>query len=60
MRAAARLLAIAVTVPIAVVLAGFGFLQTRPGQDWLAGAIARAMSGEKPAKVHKIGGRQLA
>jgi translocation and assembly module TamB len=44
MRAAARLLAIAVAVPIALVLAGFGLLQTRTGQDWLAGAIVRAVN----------------
>ncbi len=44
MRAAARWLAIAIAVPLALVLAAFGLLQTRIGQDWLAAAIARAAS----------------
>ena len=44
MRAAARWLAIAIAVPLALVLAAFGLLQTRIGQDWLAAAVARAAS----------------
>jgi translocation and assembly module TamB len=44
MRAAARWLAIAIAVPLALVLAAFGLLQTRIGQDWLAAALARAAS----------------
>ena len=44
MRAAARWIAIAVAIPFALALAALGFLQTRIGQDLLAGAIARAAS----------------
>lgn len=44
MRTAARWLAIAIAVPLALVLAAFGLLQTRIGQDWLAAALARAAS----------------
>jgi translocation and assembly module TamB len=44
MRAAARWLATVIATPIALALAALGLLQTRPGQDWLAGAIARAVS----------------
>lgn len=49
-----RWLGIAVAVPICLVLAGFGLLQTRPGKDWLAGVIARAMS--SPGFAVSIGG----
>jgi translocation and assembly module TamB len=44
MRAAARWLAIAIAVSLALVLAAFGLLQTRIGQNWLAAAVARAAS----------------
>jgi translocation and assembly module TamB len=44
MRAAFRWLGIAIAVPIALVLAIFGLLQTRAGQDRLAGVIAHAVS----------------
>ncbi len=44
MRAAARWLAIAIALPLALVLAAFGLLQTRIGQDWLAAGVARAAS----------------
>jgi translocation and assembly module TamB len=44
MRAILRCLAIVIAVPLAIVMVGFGLLQTCPGQDWLAGAIARAVS----------------
>ncbi len=44
MRATARWLAIAIAVPLALLLATFGSLQTRIGQDWLAAAVARAAS----------------
>ncbi len=39
-----RWLGIALAVPICLVLIAFGLLQTRPGQDWLANKIARAVS----------------
>ena len=45
MRTAARWLAIAIVVPVVLVLAAFGLLQTRTAQDWLAAAAARAVSG---------------
>ncbi len=44
MRAVARWLAFAIAVSLALVLAAFGLLQTRIGQDWLAAAVARAAS----------------
>ena len=44
MRAVFRWLAIAVAVPIFLMLALFGLVQTRLGQDWLAGAIEWAVS----------------
>ena len=39
-----RWLGIALAVSIGLLLAGFGLLQTRPGQDWLAGTVARLAS----------------
>jgi translocation and assembly module TamB len=44
MRAVVRRLAIIIAIPITLMLAGFGLLQTGAGQDWLAGVIARAVS----------------
>jgi translocation and assembly module TamB len=44
MRTVIRWLGIAIAVPILVVLAGFGLLQTRAGKDWLAETIARSVS----------------
>jgi translocation and assembly module TamB len=39
-----RLLALGITILAAVLATGFGFLQTRPGKDWLAAAIGRLVS----------------
>ena len=54
MRAVARWLAIALAVPILLALAGFGLLQTRAAQAWLAAVIARSAS--KPDFVVSIAG----
>ncbi len=44
MRVAVRWFAVALAVPLLLVLGGFGLLQTRPAQGWLAGVIARSAS----------------
>ncbi|HEV7996043.1 MAG TPA: translocation/assembly module TamB domain-containing protein [Stellaceae bacterium] len=54
MRAVARWLAIALAVPILLALVGFGLLQTRAAQAWLAAVIARSAS--KPDFVVSIAG----
>ena len=44
MRVAVRWFAVALAVPLLLALAGFGLLQTRLAQGWLAGVIARSAS----------------
>ncbi len=54
MRVAVRWFAIACAAVILLVLGGFGLLQTRAAQGWLAGVIARSAS--KPDFVVSIAG----
>ncbi|MGC2524853.1 MAG: translocation/assembly module TamB domain-containing protein [Stellaceae bacterium] len=52
-----RLLALALAVSAAFVAAGFGFLQTRPGKDWLAAEIARlASTPDRSWAIEGLGG----